>query len=124
MRFAKGVAAAMALSVASLSAVGTAEARDRHYHRHYHGGGGNAVAAGVVGLAAGAIIGSALAKPRYYEPVPVYPAPRRVYVEPVPVYEFEPWTAEWYSYCADRYRSFDARSGTFMGYDGYRHFCQ
>lgn len=122
MRFAKGVAAALALSVASLSVVGTAEARDRHY-RHYHGG-GDAVAAGVVGLAAGAILGSALARPRYYEPVTVYPAPRRVYVQEVPVYAVEPWTAEWYSYCADRYRTFDARSGTYMGYDGFRRFCE
>ena len=28
------------------------------------------------------------------------------------------------SYCAQRYRSFDPASGTFMGYDGRRHPCQ
>jgi hypothetical protein len=28
------------------------------------------------------------------------------------------------SYCAQRYRSYDPRSGTFMGYDGRRHPCQ
>jgi hypothetical protein len=28
------------------------------------------------------------------------------------------------SYCAQRYRSFDPQSGTFMGYDGRRHPCQ
>jgi hypothetical protein len=27
------------------------------------------------------------------------------------------------SYCAQRYRSYDAASGTFMGYDGRRHPC-
>jgi hypothetical protein len=27
------------------------------------------------------------------------------------------------SYCAQRYRSYDPRSGTFMGYDGQRHPC-
>ena len=47
---------------------------------------GCGVAAGVVGgLAAGAIIGSAIANsgPRYYEPAPVYAAPPPpVYVEP------------------------------------------
>lgn len=48
---------------------------------------GCGVAAGVVGgLAAGAIIGSAIAGPRAYEvPPPAYyapPPPRRVYVEP------------------------------------------
>ena len=26
-------------------------------------------------------------------------------------------------WCYDRYRSYDARSNTFMGYDGYRHEC-
>ena len=37
---------------------------------------GGAVAAGVIGgLAAGAIIGSAVAQPRYYGPAPVYVAP-------------------------------------------------
>ena len=28
------------------------------------------------------------------------------------------------TYCAQRYRSFDPASGTFMGYDGRRHPCQ
>jgi hypothetical protein len=42
-----------------------------------HAGKGGAVAAGVIGgLAAGAIIGSAVAsQPRYYAPAPVYVAP-------------------------------------------------
>jgi hypothetical protein len=43
---------------------------------------GHAVAAGVIGgIAAGAIIGGALANP-YYGPAPVYVAPAPVYVEP------------------------------------------
>jgi hypothetical protein len=36
----------------------------------------------------------------------------------------EPWSREWFRYCSNRYRSFDGRTGTFMGYDGQRHFCQ
>ena len=41
-----------------------------------------------------------------------------VYHRPVP------WTEAWYAWCFDRYRSFDPRSGTFLGYDGRRHFCR
>ncbi len=89
----------------------------RPYGRHYGhrgGGGSNALAAGIVGLAAGAVIGSAL-------------APKTVYVTPParPIgYRPEPWTEDWYAYCSSRYRSFNPRSGTFIGYDGYEHFCR
>ena len=27
-------------------------------------------------------------------------------------------------YCSDRYRSFDPNTGTFVGYDGVRRFCE
>jgi hypothetical protein len=30
----------------------------------------------------------------------------------------------WTSNCARRYRSFDAHSGTYLGNDGYRHYCR
>ena len=30
----------------------------------------------------------------------------------------------WLAYCSSRYRSFDPRTGTFMGYDGLRHPCR
>ena len=36
---------------------------------------------------------------------------------------FEPWTDEWFAWCDARYRSFDPNTGTFLGYDGRRHFC-
>ena len=48
--------------------------------------------------------------PVIYQPMPVYYAPAA-------------WTPEWYAYCARKYGSFDARSGTFLGYDGFRHVC-
>ena len=35
----------------------------------------------------------------------------------------EPWSPEWYDYCRSKFRSFDERSGTFLGFDGQRHFC-
>ncbi|WP_048648343.1 BA14K family protein [Nitratireductor soli] len=135
----------LAVAAMTLSAVSTASA-DR-WHRH-HRSNGDAVAAGVLGLAAGAIVGGLLSDsrrndrvyidpPRRYYPVerdyyPVerdyYPAEQR-YNRPYaqPTYyrsTLEPWSREWYRYCSTRYRSFDARSGTFMGYDGRRHFCQ
>ncbi len=32
--------------------------------------------------------------------------------------------ANWQAYCASKYRSFDPRTGTYLGYDGLRHPCQ
>ena len=135
MRFTKTIAAALALSVGALTFAGSAEARDRdrgdhrwrHHDRHHHSGA--PYAAGAFGFAAGAILGSALSQPRYYyEPAPVYVAPRYVapaYVQPSYVYAApSPWTPGWYAYCEDRYRSFNPRTGYFVGYDGGYHFCQ
>ena len=31
---------------------------------------------------------------------------------------------DWLAYCSSKYRSFDPRSGTYLGYDGLRHPCQ
>ncbi|MEC9343597.1 MAG: BA14K family protein [Pseudomonadota bacterium] len=35
----------------------------------------------------------------------------------------EPWSPGWFDYCRSKFRSFDDRTGTFLGYDGNRHFC-
>jgi hypothetical protein len=78
---------------------------------HHHGGGWGGVGAG---LAAGALIGGAIAAsqaPYYYGPGYGY-APGPAYVEGDAV-----------SYCMQRYKSYDPRSGTFLGYDGLRHPC-
>ena len=101
-------------------------------HDHYRGGwhhhdNGAAVAAGIGGLALGAIVGSALASPGYDEPayydrpVPVervYPVRRAYRVEPRSVYYGNHATV-----CAEHYKSYDPRTDTFLGYDGYRHRC-
>jgi hypothetical protein len=68
------------MSIALAAAALVAAASPLPAQARCHGCG---VAAGVVGgLAAGAIIGSALAGPRYVEPAPVYDEPPPVYVEP------------------------------------------
>ncbi|MGV6875120.1 BA14K family protein [Pseudochelatococcus sp. B33] len=74
-----------------------------YYHgpRRHSYNPGAAAAAGVVGLAAGAILGSALAQGA--------PPPR---------------SDSWLSYCASKYRSFDPATGTYLGYDGRRHPCR
>lgn len=119
----KIAAAGMAFAVAATAIPFTATDADagwrgrhhyHHYHRHHRG---DALAAGVLGLAAGAIIGGAIANS---QPAPVYryqPAP--VY-QPVPVYR----TSDWDAYCFSKYRSYDPYSGTYLGYDGYRHPCR
>ena len=124
-----------ATTLATLPAANAGDWRWRHHHNHH----GDAVVAGIAGLAAGALIGSALSQPRvapsYYEPDdyydydrPRYVVRREVVVRRAPVREYyaggiEPWTRDWYEYCSDRYRSFNARTGTFTGYDGDQHFC-
>lgn len=120
-----------ALAATALVATAPANARDWHHHGyyHHHNNAGGVIAAGALGVAAGAVIGSVLApppapvyvEPAYVEPAyPTYyrPAPRVVYAAP------QPWSRAWYDACSARYRSFDPRSGTFIGYDGASHFCE
>ncbi|WP_367718433.1 BA14K family protein [Nitratireductor sp. GISD-1A_MAKvit] len=133
----------LAIAATTLGAISTADAG----HRHRRVDNSDMIAAGVLGLAAGAIVGGLLSEsqrgdervyidppyPRHYRPEyptrPVYhdryPA-RPAYREQPVRYRatMEPWSREWFRYCANRYRSFDGRTGTFMGYDGQRHFCQ
>ena len=116
----KAIAAAALIGAAALTLSAPAEA-GRGYYRHGYGGGWGA---GLLGFGIGAIVGSAL-------------TPREVYIEPDddyepaygpaaygPGYGPPPWTPEWYTYCAQRYRSFNARTGYFRGYDGLPYFCQ
>ena len=126
---------------------------------------GELIAAGVIGLAIGAIIASETSKrehkPNYtngrpdgsysgsygyqepnYESKTNYPVIRK----PTPVESYprsnvqprqdapqvitfndpsnlQPWTAGWREWCGNNYRSFNAQTGTFRGYDGLDHFC-
>ncbi|MFI4996138.1 MAG: BA14K family protein [Hyphomicrobiales bacterium] len=76
----------------------------------FRGGGRGAAAAGIAGVAAGALLGGMLASPPdpgpgYYVPDPGYPSG-----DPI-------------AYCQSRFRSYDPRSGTYIGNDGYRYRC-
>ncbi len=94
------------------------------------GGGGNAagaaVAAGVLGIIAGGIIASqSRPEPQYYPAPGYYPQQGYpVYEQPEVSYAPQPGSRAWYDYCSRRYRSFDARSGTYRGYDGQRYPCE
>jgi hypothetical protein len=70
-----------------------------YYRRDY----GSAAAAGAIGLATGAIIGGAIANSQ---------------AQAAPVYG-----GNGSAYCAQRFRSYDPASGTYMGYDGVRRSC-
>jgi MFS family permease len=104
-------ATAAAVAVSLLAA---APAEARHWRGYGYGYGG-AAAAGIAGFAAGALLGGALAaQPRYYAAQLRY-----YYAEPPPYYIQRDAVA----YCEARFRSYDPLSGTYLGYDGYRHPC-
>jgi hypothetical protein len=94
----------------------------RYVQNNYYGRRGDdgysALGAGLLGFGVGAIVGSALTPREVY----VAPPPRPVYTRAG--YGPAPWTPDWYSYCYSRYRSFNPNTGTFIGYDGYEHFCR
>ncbi|WP_142416378.1 BA14K family protein [Bartonella massiliensis] len=120
-----------------------------HHHIHEHhvtrDNSGDALATGILGLAAGAILGNVLKKPEQpqviYQPVPqrqvIYQEVPQVIYQQVPesqvIYEVQstvtgqplqqPWTRGWLQYCKKKYRSFNPQTGTFRGYDGRDHFC-
>ena len=98
--------------------VGAAEAQYRGYGGGWHGGGyyggyrGGYYGGGWGwgGFAAGAAAGALLAAPYYYGPPP-------------PAYYYGAAPGDAVGYCMQRFKSYDPRSGTYLGYDGYRHPC-
>lgn len=135
-RFAKIAVAALAGAASLAATIDTASARrlnDREV-----------IGLGLLGVVAGALIIDNSNR-NYRQPEPLYqdpqyndyqdqdavdydaypdapPAPRRP--RAINYYHaVEPWTDGWYRYCSDRYRSFNAQTGTFRGNDGRSHFC-
>ena len=100
--------------------------RSQYQHLGYaHGqAGGYGVGAGVAAVAAGALIGGAIASQNEgYYPAPTYsvysdPGCGYSYTAPV-VYS----NGNSVAYCEQTYRSYDPGSGTYLGYDGFRHPC-
>jgi len=133
-----GIAALAFTGTAVLATAGPAAAQRWHDHRTFGGG--------LAGLAAGAVGGAVAAAtaplwaPGYYGYYDgYYPgyayAPGYAYV---PEYSYEPgyvyspgyaYSQDYATggrddaYCAQRYRSYDPASGTFLGHDGSRHPC-
>jgi hypothetical protein len=70
--------------------------RGTYYYNNYN----SALAAGIFGLAAGAIVGGAVANNNQQR-----------------------YANDYVSYCSQRYRSFNAATGTYTGYDGLQHRC-
>jgi hypothetical protein len=122
--------------LAGLQSEGAPRAESVQYRRGYRGGGGwrGGRGAGIgAGLVAGAIIGGAIATSRPYG---YGYGPSYGYGAYAPAYVDDGYVDEGYvavapgggggsaaAYCAQRYRSYDPRSGTFLGYDGLRHPC-
>ena len=110
----------------SHSYAGHGPARSQHQYRGYaHGQGpGYGVGAGVAAVAAGALIGGAIASQNqgYYpaETYPVYSDPDYVYTDAAPVVYN---SGDMVTYCEQTYRSYDPPSGSYLGYDGFRHPC-
>ena len=130
----KSVVLSVAVAASTLATLPAAQAGEGQWRRHYHGyhgsNGGDLAAAGILGLAAGALIVGLTTQPAYrepaygaYQPNRRYPAAYDSYAQGGYAATLEPWTADWYDYCAGRYRSFKPRTGTFTGYDGQQHFC-
>src|SRR5215472_10289162 len=123
-----GIAALAFTGTAVLATAGPAAAQRWHDHRTFGGG--------LAGLAAGAVGGAVAAAtaplwaPGYYGYYDgYYPgyayAPGYAYGD---TYAYEPGYTSVPgggngAYCAQRYRSYDPASGTFLGYDGIRHPC-
>jgi hypothetical protein len=116
-----GIAVAAAVVIVGSTVTLPSVAYAQHHHGGHgggwHGGGGYGGGWGwggfAAGAAAGAIIGGIAAAPYYGSP----------YYGPGPGYYYGPPPGDAVGYCMQRFRSYDPGSGTYVGYDGYRHPC-
>lgn len=87
--------------------------KPQYHHRHYgHRDPSAAFWGGVVGGVLGGLFsGGRDAEPRDEDHAEV-------------AEEIAPWTPAWYDYCRRKYRSFNAETGRYLGYDGELHLCK
>ncbi|MCB1508064.1 MAG: BA14K family protein [Hyphomicrobiaceae bacterium] len=95
------------------------ERRDVRRHRGGNDDLGAAIVGGIIGLTVGAIL-TAPRQPAYPQGYQGGYGRNPTVIEHRP----EPFTADWYAYCASRYRSFDPATGTFQPYEGPRQLCR
>lgn len=105
----------------------------KHVAPKRHNNVDKAIILGLFGLAAGAAIAHSANKNKQVQPNHSYQPQyqRNNYYPPAPNStasysangRYAPWSASWYQYCENRYRSFNPTTGTFRGYDGKDHFC-
>jgi hypothetical protein len=136
-------AAIMALSVIAMPLAASAQEfrdgprhfeRDRdHGHRPYRHhdrpSDRDMIVGGIVGLTTGLFVGNVIVdEPRYDRRMP--PPPPRYYGHREPRYFDDgprfarTWSPGWYRWCSQVHRSFNPRTGMFIGRDGRRHFCE
>ena len=96
----------------------------------WHHGGGRGWGGGFIpGAVAGAVIGGAIANSNAYYGGPGYYDQQYGYYDQPDYYDQGPVVAvapvgdDAAGYCAQRFRSYDPGSGTYLGYDGLRHPC-
>ncbi|GAA4662446.1 BA14K family protein [Bartonella pachyuromydis] len=110
-----------------------------HTHKHYESrnNSGEAIAAGLLGLAAGVILNNVFKKPEQPQTQIIYQkVPQAIYQQTPTsqvIYEVQSITTypplqqsqvhDWLQYCKKKYRSFNPKTGTFRGSDGREYIC-
>ena len=104
--------------------------QNHHHKKKKNNDVGAAVAAGIIGLAAGAILLGATRQSNQAAPARNHQAPHRY--QPAPRRDHvranghgrQPWSPGWYRYCSSKFRSFNPKTGTYITYGGREKFCR
>jgi len=110
----------IAMIAAAILVSTTALAQSPYYNQgRWRGGGGGDIGGAIIGGIIGGAIGGMFApRPYYQPPAPVYYPPP----QPQPYYQ-PPQYSDAQMYCMQRFRSYDPRSGYYLGYDSRYHPC-